>query len=44
MKPQETAATDITHSKGGVSCSKDRLVVNQTFIFRFYGKNRPLGR
>jgi len=38
------AAHNSTYPKGGVSCSKDSFVVNQTLVFqiKFCGKNRQL--
>lgn len=37
-------ATNSTYPKGGVSCSKDSFVVNQTLVFqiKFCGKNPAL--
>jgi hypothetical protein len=37
-------ATNSTYPKGGVSCSKDSLVVNQKFVFqiKFCGNNPAL--
>lgn len=39
-----TAACNSTYPKGGVSCSKDSLVVNQTLVFqiKFCGKSSAL--
>jgi hypothetical protein len=39
-----TAAGNSTYPKGGVSCSKDSLVVNQTLVFqiKFCGKSPAL--
>ena len=38
------AATNSTYPKGGVSCSKDSFVVNQTLVFqiKFCGKSPAL--
>ena len=38
------AATNSTYPKGGVPCSKDSLVVNQTSVFqiKFCGKSPAL--
>jgi len=38
------AAYNSTYPKGGVSCSKDSFVVNQTFVFqiKFCGKSPAL--
>jgi hypothetical protein len=38
------AAHNSTYPKGGVSCSKDSFVVNQTFVFqiKFCGKSPAL--
>ena len=43
MSTDKTAANS-TYSKGGVSCSKDSFVVNQTLVFqiKFSGKNPAL--
>ena len=43
MNKQRTANS--TYPKGGVSCSKDRFVGNQTFVFqnKFSGKFPPFG-
>jgi hypothetical protein len=40
----EWAAANSTYPKGGVSCSKDSLVVNQTLVFqiKFCGKSSAL--
>jgi len=40
----ERAATNSTYPKGGVSFSKDSLVVNQIFVFqiKFCGKSPAL--
>jgi hypothetical protein len=40
----ESTAGNSTYPKGGVSCSKDSLVVNQTFVFqiKFCGKSPAL--
>jgi hypothetical protein len=40
----EWAAANSTYPKGGVSCSKDSLVVNQTLVFqiKFCGKSPAL--
>jgi len=40
----KTAAHNSTYPKGGVSCSKDSFVVNQTFVFqiKFCGKSPAL--
>ena len=39
-----TPAYNSTYSKGGVSCSKDSFVVNQTLVFqiKFCGKSPAL--
>jgi len=39
-----TAATNSTYPKGGVSCSKDRFVVDGTLVFqiKFCGKSPAL--
>jgi hypothetical protein len=39
-----TPACNSTYPKGGVSCSKDSFVVNQTFVFqiKFCGKSTAL--
>ncbi len=44
MKRQETAATNSTYPKGGVLCSNDSFVVNQTLVFqiKFCGKSPAL--
>jgi len=41
---ERTAAHNSTYPKGGVSCSKDSLVVNQTLVFqiKFCGKSPAL--
>jgi hypothetical protein len=31
---EKTPACNSTYQKGGVSCSKDRFVVNQTLVFQ----------
>jgi len=38
------AAANSTYPKGGVSCSKDRLVVNETLVFqiKFCGESPAL--
>jgi hypothetical protein len=40
----EWAAANSTYPKGGVSCSKDSFVVNQTLVFqiKFCGKSPAL--
>ncbi len=40
----KTPATNSTYPKGGVSCSKDSFVVNQTLVFqiKFCGKSPAL--
>ncbi len=40
----ERAATNSTYPNGGVSCSKDSLVVKQTLVFhiKFCGKSPAL--
>jgi hypothetical protein len=40
----KTTAYNSTYPKGGVSCSKDSLVVNQTLVFKiiFCGKSPAL--
>jgi hypothetical protein len=42
-KERKTAANS-THPKGGVLCSKDNVVVNQTLVFqiKFCGKSPAL--
>jgi len=44
MTRQETAATNSTYPKGGVSCSKDSFVVNESLVFqiKFSGKSPGL--
>jgi hypothetical protein len=44
MKAGRTPAGNSTYPKGGVSCSKDSFVVNQTFVFqiKFCGKSPAL--
>jgi hypothetical protein len=39
-----TPAGNSTYPKGGVSCSKDSFVVNQTLVFqiKFYGESPAL--
>lgn len=41
---ERTAAANSTYPKGGVSCSKDSFVVNQTLVFqiKFCGKSPAL--
>jgi hypothetical protein len=41
---ERTAAHNSTYPKGGVSCSKDSFVVNQTLVFqiKFCGKSPAL--
>jgi hypothetical protein len=41
---QEITTTNSTYPKGGVSCSKDSFVVNQTLVFqiKFCGKSPAL--
>ena len=41
---ERTAAHNSTYPKGGVSCSKDSLVVKGTLVFqiKFFGKNPAL--
>ena len=41
---ERRAATNSTYPKGGVSCSKDSFVVNQTLVFqiKFCGKSPAL--
>jgi hypothetical protein len=41
---REARTANITYPKGGVSCSKDSFVVNQTLVFqiKFYGKSPAL--
>ena len=41
---ERTPACNSTYPKGGVSCSKDRFVVNQTLVFqiKFCGKSPAL--
>ncbi|MFZ4672704.1 MAG: hypothetical protein ACOYLT_11920 [Flavobacterium sp.] len=40
----KATATNSTYPKGGVTCSKDRFVVNQTLVFqiKFCGKSPAL--
>ena len=42
--PRESPACNSTYPKGGVSCSKDSFVVNQTLVFqiKFCGKSPAL--
>jgi hypothetical protein len=35
MKSKEARTGNSTYPKGGVSCSKDSFVGNQTFVFQF---------
>ena len=44
MDRQKSPATNSTYPKGGVSCSKDSFVVNQTLVFqiKFCGKSPAL--
>ncbi len=44
MTNERNTAYNSTYPKGGVSCSKDSLVVNQTLVFqiKFYGKSPAL--
>jgi hypothetical protein len=44
MTTERKAAHNSTYPKGGVSCSKDSLVVNQTLVFqiKFCGKSPAL--
>ena len=44
MQTERTAAYNSTYPKGGVSCSKDSFVVNQTLVFqiKFCGKSPAL--
>jgi hypothetical protein len=44
LKINENPATNSTYPKGGVSCSKDSFVVNQTLVFqiKFCGKSPAL--
>jgi len=44
IKRQRKPATNSTYPKGGVSCSKDSFVVNQTLVFQimFCGKSPAL--
>jgi len=44
MTPERTPACNSTYPKGGVLCSKDSFVVNQTLVFqiKFCGKNPAL--
>jgi hypothetical protein len=41
---ERTTGYNSTYPKGGVSCSKDSFVVNQTLVFqiKFYGKSPAL--
>ena len=41
---ERTTASNSTYPKGGVSCSKDSFVVNQTLVFqiKFCGKSPAL--
>jgi hypothetical protein len=43
-KKSRTPACNSTYPKGGVSCSKDSFVVNQTLVFqiKFCGKSPAL--
>jgi len=43
-KAEKLAAYNSTYPKGGVSCSKDSFVVNQTLVFqiKFCGKSPAL--
>ncbi|MFN0200918.1 MAG: hypothetical protein ACKVTZ_05330 [Bacteroidia bacterium] len=43
MTKDRRATTNSTYPKGGVSCSKDSFVVNQTLVFqiKFCAKNPP---
>ena len=43
-RADRTPAANSTYPKGGVSCSKDSLVVNQTLVFQinFCGKSPAL--
>jgi len=44
LRERRTAAGNSTYPKGGVSCSKDSFVGNQTFVFqiKFCGKSPAL--
>ena len=44
LRPENTTTHNSTYPKGGVSCSKDSLVVNQTLVFqiKFCGKSPAL--
>jgi hypothetical protein len=44
LQADRRAAANSTYPKGGVSCSKDSFVVNQTFVFqiKFCGKSPAL--
>ncbi len=44
MMKKESTGYNSTYPKGGVSCSKDSFVVNQTFVFqiKFCGKSPAL--
>jgi hypothetical protein len=44
MTTERKAAHNSTYPKGGVSCSKDSFVVNQTLVFqiKFCGKSPAL--
>jgi hypothetical protein len=42
---RKSPATNSTYPKGGISCSKDSFVINQTLVFqiKFCGIVTPLG-
>jgi hypothetical protein len=44
MTTEKTPTPNSTYPKGGVSCSKDSFVVNQTLVFqiKFCGKSPAL--
>jgi hypothetical protein len=44
MADQKSRTADITYPKGGVTCSQNSLVVNQTLVFqiKFCGKSPAL--
>jgi hypothetical protein len=44
LRPKRSPAGNSTYPKGGVSCSKDNFVVNQTLVFqiKFCGKSPAL--
>ena len=44
LQPEKTTTHNSTYPKGGVSCSRDSFVVNQTLVFqiKFCGKSPAL--